>query len=240
VRFPRFNLVTMTYDKSPKTGWRQVLRHRASLTNVRVGGKPVEALDKMALRDVTRLEADVVMDEAPGEVVAKLTGGYEAGKLHYRVEWVGAKKGDVQELGWVFDRPAAEDRFSWKHQTLWSWYPADHIGRPTGTARPDSADQDISKITRADAFDWNSTKYACDWATLAGGDGHGLGVRFDAAQRHQVRAGTRADGGRELVVNLWCCPPRDLSSTVVPDLYFTFEKGKVAEGAFVVGAVAKQ
>jgi len=31
-----------------------------------------------------------------------------------------------------------------------------------GTATPDSADVDVTQITRPDAFDFNSTKYNCD------------------------------------------------------------------------------
>jgi hypothetical protein len=104
---------------------------------------------------------------------------------------------------------------------------------------PDSAEQEVTHITRPDAFDFTSTKYGCEWATMLDDSGEGVGVRFDKEQRHQVRGGTSGDGGRELVVNLWCCPPRDISSSVVPDLYLTMEKGKVVEGAFGVGRVGK-
>jgi len=40
-----------------------------------------------------------------------------------------------------------------------------------------------------------------------------------------------------LVVNQYCCPPRDISSNVVPDLYFVLKKGEKVGGAFNVGTV---
>jgi hypothetical protein len=252
VRFPRFNLVTATYGPSPRTGWRMATRHRASLRDVRVNGRTVgeeRALYAMPLGDVREMEADVVID---GEAVGKVHAGYAGGKFAYRLEWTadqreekksknarkpGRGEADVQELGWVFDVPKEEGRLSWKRVGLWSWYPEDHVARLEGTATPDSAEQEVTHITRPDAFDFTSTKYGCEWATMLDDSGEGLGVRFDTEQRHQVRGGTAEDGERELVVNRWCCPPRDLSSSVVPDLYFTLEKGKVVEGAFGVGRV---
>ena len=144
---------------------------------------------------------------------------------------------DVQELGWSFELPAGQDHFSWRRVGYWSYYPPDHIGRLAGTATPDSANVDITKLTRPDAFDFNSTKYNCEWATLADADGHGLGVVFASDGRHQVRAGTAADGNRLLIVNKYCCPPRDISSNVVWDQYFTLSRGQTVDGRFEVGLI---
>jgi hypothetical protein len=94
----------------------------------------------------------------------------------------------------------------------------------------------LTKITRPDAFDFNSTKYECDWALLTDRKGAGLMVRFDPAQRHQCRAGKNADG-YTLAVNKQVCPPQDISSKVVPDLYLTLNPGDVLEASFTVGSV---
>jgi hypothetical protein len=253
VRFPRLNLVTVTYGPSPKTGWRTAFRNPGRLTNIRVGGTAIgneDELYRMPLREAAKVEADVVLADGPGEVVGKVRAEFAGGKFGYRVEWLKERTAkpvaigratdaatDVQELGWVFGGSKDQDRFSWKRVGTLSWYPEDHIGRLRGTARPDTMDQDMTRITRQDAFDFNSTKYNCEWATLLDDGGKGLGVRFEKGKGHQVRAGNSKDGGRELVVNLHCCPPRDLSSGIVPDFYFTLDKGQVAEGAFEVGRV---
>lgn len=144
---------------------------------------------------------------------------------------------DIQELGWVFELPASDDHFSWRRQGYWSYYPPKHIARLYGTATPDSANVDITKVSRPDAFDFDSTKYNCEWATLADAGGTGIAVIFDANARHQVRGGTAANGDRLLVVNQYCCPPRDISSNVVPDQYFTLSRGQSSEGHFVIGTI---
>jgi hypothetical protein len=41
------------------------------------------------------------------------------------------------------------------------------------------------------------------------------------------------------VVNKVCVPPRDISSNVVPDLYFTLAQGATSSGGFVVGRVGR-
>ena len=73
---------------------------------------------------------------------------------------------------------------------------------------------------------------------LAGTSGAGIGVSFTSETRHHVRSGTATDGGRLLVVNKYCCPPRDISSNVVPEQYFTLTRGQSSEGHFVIGTIA--
>jgi hypothetical protein len=142
----------------------------------------------------------------------------------------------VQELGWAFSMPSACDNFSWRRQALWSVYPDTHIGRAVGTARPDTMDVPLTKITRPDAFDFNSTKYNCDFASLTDARGQGLAVSFATNQRHHCRAGKSADGGYTLFVHKQVSPPEDISSNVVRDLYLTLNKGDVVEGEFTIGS----
>jgi hypothetical protein len=151
------------------------------------------------------------------------------------VEWTGEKT-DLQEIGWSFQMPKTCDRFSWKRQALWSYYPETHIGRPQGTALPDTCDTYLTKLTRLDAFDFTATKYDCDWASLADTSGRGLAVAFSPDDRHQVKGGFAPDGGYTLVVNKLCCAPRDLSTHAVTDLYQMLEPGTVIEGSFRIGS----
>jgi hypothetical protein len=213
------------------------------------GGKSAVAEDAalyaMPLADVRAMDADLVEGDQPGKVVGHIHADVAAGKFSYQLDWKkpGDKKNpatDIQEFGWIFTMPAASDHFSWHRQAYWSWYPATHVGRPAGTATPDSADVDVTKITRPDAFDFNSTKYNCDWASLGDSSGHGIGVKFAADGRHHCRSGTAEDGSRVLVVNKVCAPPRDISSGIVPDLYFTVERGAKSTGSFTVGTISSR
>jgi hypothetical protein len=185
------------------------------------------------LAEVKSVDADVVMGAEPSAVVGHLNVVNDGRELRYRLEWSG-KKMDVQELGWVFEVPHACDRLSWRREGAWSVYPTKHIGRLEGTARPESADARLDDITREDAFDFNSTKYDCDWAAMTDGDGKGVLVEFGGTGRHHVKGGFGEDGKYQLVVNRQCSPPRDYGSPVVRDLYLELAKGTVVEGRFRV------
>lgn len=221
------------------------------------------ALYAMPLADVAAMDADLVLEDDPKHSVAGHVHAALAGQtFSYRVNWNGAEEEpsasdaagakpparqrgrnagpqteDIQELGWTFQVPANDDHFSWRRQGYWSYYPPDHIARLFGTATPDSADVDITKVSRPDAFDFDSTKYNCEWATLADSGGKGIAVVFDPEARHQVRGGTAANGDRLLIIDEYCCPPRDISSNVVPDQYFTLSRGQTVYGHFVIGTI---
>ena len=264
VMFPRLNFV-LANNQAKNSMWKEVVRHAGKLVNISVekaeGGasealKDDAALFAMPLAGVRSMKADLVLADDPS---AQVFGRVEAnidrdGKFTYQVKWDAIPESakprtkerrttdpEVQELGWIFTLPAGADHFSWHRKGYWSYYPADHIGRISGTATPDSSDgQDITRITRPDAFDFVSTKYDCDWAMLAGGDGGrgaggGIVVKFGDDDRQHCRAGTAPDGRRELVVNKHACPPRDISTNVVPDYYV---KGTSASGSFTIGASA--
>jgi len=185
------------------------------------------------------MDADISLTEKRDAAVAHVHAAIRAGDFAYNLKWTAAAAADIQELGWAFPVSKTQDHFSWHHQAHWSWYPQDHIGRPDGTATPDSADVHMTKIMRPDAFDFNSTKYNCDWATLADGTGRGLGVSFDADNRHHCRGDFGPDGSYRLIVNKQASPPRDISSAVVPDLYLKLKTNAEVAGHFSVGVVAK-
>jgi hypothetical protein len=95
-------------------------------------------------------------------------------------------------------------------------------------------------MDRPDAYDFNSTKYDCNFASLTDGGGDGLRVEFDARQRFHCRGGVSEDKSRHvLFVNQQVSPPDDLSSNVVRDLYMTLNPGDKIEGKFRVGSQQK-
>lgn len=243
IAFPRLTLTAVKFPNND-IGWRYALRRPASLTNISVertdGTSSTideRSLNSLPLSEVQTVEADVqISDGSTTNIVGDLRVSHDSGHLAYEVNWSGAKA-DIQELGWAFLMPESSDHFSWHRQAYWSYYPEDHIGRSEGTATPDSADIDVTKVTRPDAFDFNSTKFDCDWATLTRQDGSGIGVTFSADDRHHCRAGTLEDGSRVLFVNKQCSPPRDISSNIVKDYYLELEPGSRISGSFKVGAI---
>lgn len=236
VKFPRINLVTVKPD-----GWKGAPQTHAKLVGISLqrasGGAPATvdeaALYATPLADVRSLEADIVMLDKASQPVGRVRVEYKDGRFSYRITWSGAKA-VIQELGWSFDLPKRADHFSWNRKTLWSWYPATHIGRPEGTATPDSAAENFTNTSRPDAFDFNSTKYDCNWAKLTDASGRGLGVAFDSDARQHCRSGISA-GNHLLVVNRYCCPPHDISSGAVRDFYFNAEPNTVVDAAFRIG-----
>jgi beta-galactosidase len=243
VMFPQFNLVTgkVVQDEAGK-GWKRLVRASGQLVNLKVqkaGGSPT-TMDEAALlatpfADVRSVDADVVLQAgaiATGHVHAELADG----KMSFSFIWSG-EKSDIYDLGWIFRVPKGIDRFSWSRQSVWSYYPPDHIGRPTGTATPDSTRVELTKVNRPDAFDFNSTKFNCDWASLTDAEGRGLCVVFSSEQRQDVRGGFAPDGSCTLIVNRCYSPPRDISSSIVPDLYTVLKKGDQVAGNFQVNGV---
>lgn len=234
LKFPRFNLVC-NCTNAWTTRWRPPTRFRCFLSNIKCTPEITGDLYEKRLSDIRTVDAEILGDWAPTPIVGRVRVESKDGKFSYRVEWTG-NKADVQELGWIFEMPNEYDHFSWKRQAYWSVYPDDHIGRPAGTATPDSADVPLMIVTRPDAHDFDSTKYHCDWASLTDNGGHGLRVEFDPEMRHQCRGDFGKDDVYQLVVNKQCSPPRDISTNVVPDLYLTLEAESVVEGSFYVGS----
>lgn len=238
LNFPRFNLLEGKVVKDD-VGWKKLASHTGKLANIeiaRAGGQTAKideaALLATALTDVRTLDADVMLDPAKPSV-GRLHAEFDGSRLAYQVKWSGDKS-DVYELGWEFRLPKGVDHFSWSRKAPWSYYPPDHIGRPTGTATPDSANDQLTHQSRADAFDFNSTKFDCDWASLTDTANRGLLVRFDDSQRQHVRGGV-TDGGRcSLIINRKYSPPTDISSPVVPDLYTHLKSGDEVSGSFRV------
>jgi beta-galactosidase len=233
--FPSFNLVTGTNAPDGK-GWHLLSRSTGELTHVAVRrragttlGMGADSLTALPLAEVESVEADIVLQ--PGAIPAgHLHADLSGGRFDYGLTWSGPKS-DVFELGWVFKLPKGVERFSWDRKGAWSYYPSDHVGRPAGTATPDSTRLDVTRVDRPDAFDFNSTKFDCNWASLTDRADRGLCLQFTPEQRHHVRGGLALGGECTLIVNRCYSPPRDISSNIVPDLYTTLKKGDEVSGS---------
>jgi len=263
VLFPRLNLIT-TREVPDNIGWHSAVRTRFTLANIQVqksaGGtsETVEPSDllKMPLKDIHSMDADIVTGDDPkpfGAVHVDIADGQFA----YRIEWKRADNSgqfrgnkrppaarsaehpfDVQEIGWAFVQPSQFDHFTWDRKALWTWYPDTHIGRPHGTATPDSSRVNNTRLDRPDAFDFNSTKYDCNYVTLTDTSGGGIGAVFSPNGRHQCKASTSETGETELIVNLHVNPPRDISANAVSDQFLTLTRNSKVNGSFRIGAIA--
>src|SRR5260370_13869255 len=100
----------------------------------------------------------------------------------------------VREIGLRFAVPLTFDRLAWKRKGEWSWYPEDHIGALTGTARAHSGRVGVSPPDWPFAQDdspmgtagFRSTKRNITEASIEDEAGRGLSIRSDGSQH--VRA----------------------------------------------------
>jgi hypothetical protein len=107
----------------------------------------------------------------------------------------------VRELGLEFELPVSFDRLSWDKAAAHSYYPGDHIGRPTGTAlaHPKVA-QNVPPKGRPFGLDdhpwgsndFRSSKRGIYWASLTNTAGQGVKVVSDGTQTVRCAVGTHA------------------------------------------------
>jgi beta-galactosidase len=230
--FPRLNLVAEAKTFGPNKHL-PTERFNSSLRSLKV--EPGESRS-LALGDLKSMEADILLQTDPPELVGHVRAQFANGVFSYHLDWTGPNTW-IQELGWTFEMPSAYNRFSWKKQSVWSYYPDTHIGRPVGTAMPDSANAHVTKVERPDAFDFNSSKYNCYWASLTDASGSGLAIQLAPEARYAVRGGFGGDGSYTLVVNKQASPPRE--NDIVSDYYLQLKKGDTMEGSFIVGSTRR-
>jgi hypothetical protein len=229
---PTLNLITRNTVSDPGY-WETALRYPASLSGVVL--TPANATN---LAQLQALSATVIGGTSGTEVLGTLQAQYANNQFSYTLQYSGSTW-EVQELGWAFQMPATCDHFSWNRAARWTFYPATSINRATGTATPASTNADYTRMDLPNAFDFNSTKYDCNWANLATAGGAGLLVEFNPSQRFHCRAGGATSGqGYVLFVNQQVSVPNDFTTQVVPDLIMTLSSGNIVQGSFSVGSVA--
>jgi hypothetical protein len=97
---------------------------------------------------LTKLSYSTTPDEAVVDITGRymaVRGGEERGKTEFQVRIDGAGlitthytvfdlPKDASEVGLSYELSSDVDRLTWQRNSLWSVYPADHIGRPQGVA----------------------------------------------------------------------------------------------------------
>lgn len=89
--------------------------------------------------------------EAEGEYRYRFLADGRVG-IGYRFLWLGNRI-RVRELGVAVTVPREWDRLCWERDAEWSWYPADHIGRPLGETVP-FPDPRAAKAGRWEVATW--------------------------------------------------------------------------------------
>lgn len=228
---PIFNLITRQTVTDPGY-WETVIRYPATLTNLVLA--PTNAT---TLAQLQSLSATIIGGTNGTQVLGQVQVQYTNNNFSYNLQWSG-NSWQVQEVGWMFQMPTNCDHFSWNRAGRWTVYPATDIGRAAGTATPDSTNADYSVMSLTNAFDFNSTKYDCNWASLGTGAGVGLQVAFATNQLFHCRAGEMSNStGYVLYVNQDVSLPDDFTTPVVPDQILTLASGNTLQGSFSVGSM---
>lgn len=227
---PLFNLITQTNYNDPHY-WTESIRFPATLTNVVL--VPANAT---TLAQLNSLSATVIGGVNGTQVLGTVQAGFTNNVFSYTLDWTGPSW-PVQEIGWAFQMPFNYRDFSWSRNARWTAYPDSDIGRASGTATPGSTNVDVTDMDIPGAFDFDSTKYNCYWASLTTPDGDGLRLQFSPSQLFDCRAGGTTNGGGYLLyANQQVSPANDISANIVPDLYLTLSSGNMLQGSFTVGS----
>ncbi len=228
---PAINLITRKTVSDPGY-WNVALRYPATLTSVIL--TPANAT---TLGQLQSLSATVIGGTNGSQVLGQVQAQYTNNTFSYSLQW-SAGSWEVQEAGWTFQMPTNDYHFSWNRAGRWTYYPSTDIGRAIGSTTPDTTNADVTDMSLPNAFDFNSTKYDCNWASLTADDGTGLNVAFSPTQRFHCRAGATGNGsGYLLYVNQNVSVPNDFTTQVVPDQILTLTSGNVLQGSFTVGSV---
>jgi beta-galactosidase len=146
----------------------------------------------------------------------------------------------AREIGLRFEVPLTCDTLNWSRQAEWSFYGADEIGRPRGTAvaHPRVA-QNVPPGQRPFALDDNargcndfrSTKRHIHWASLTDPRGAGVKIISDGSQHIRATVGPRA-------IFLNVLDYYGGSATGTPEWDGTYGNGRVIPtGALIEGTV---
>jgi hypothetical protein len=188
---------------------------------------------------LTKLSYSTTPDEAVVDISGRymaVRGGEERGKTEFQVRIDGAGlitthytvfdlPEDASEVGVSYELSNDVDRLTWRKNSLWSVYPADHIGRPQGVAMKvngekyrtepahpwaeDSNDFFLfgsNDVGERGTNDFRSLKADVFYASCVL-SGTNLRLRAESEGMVAVRAGVRA-GGKVIfsVDNLWGYP----------------------------------
>jgi len=121
------------------------------------------------------------------------------------------------ELGVKMMVPHGADSLRWSRETLWTDYPAGHIGAPEGTA------------VRGD-LSFGCTKRDIRWASLSGKQPFGLTVLEGGSPLH-IRTGQEA-GNTQFFLSSTVAPPVCFSTGLAREYQGVLKKDQTVSGAF--------
>ncbi|MDR3692448.1 MAG: glycoside hydrolase family 2 TIM barrel-domain containing protein [Fimbriimonas sp.] len=143
----------------------------------------------------------VAVAKSDSSVTIKVAGSYDEASGSYsmtfdstgglRVDYSFTSKIDMSPRQWgmAFTVPASQSRITWKRDTLWTAYPAGHIGRPEGTA---------SAVLLGHIAYLSRTKPSWPWEQ----DENALGSADFRSTRAHIRSFTIDDPSRKLGLTL--------------------------------------
>jgi hypothetical protein len=144
---------------------------------------------------VLRLEGSYG-DDFTGAIVLRMDDAGTA-SVSYHFVYTGPETVS-REIGLRFALPLSCDRLTWKRRAEWSYYPADHIGRPSGTAPAHPAvPQDVPPGDRPWGLDdhpwgcndFRGTKRHISRASLTCPTGQGVEILSDGTQHIRATLG---------------------------------------------------
>ncbi len=200
----------------------------------------------------------VTSDQDEGEIRIEVEGAYKEAEGGYTYHFYGEgnltitydfeSKSEVQprQIGIVMDLGEEFQTLEWERQSLWSYYPDDHIGRTRGVAVafPDGAGeikdfrQEPKKAWAYDYHpmgcnDFRATRKSIFYAKLSDKDGQGMRVNSDGNQH--IRAWI-ADGMSRLLIANYDTGGAD----VFLARHYDWERKKIMPGMEIVGKVNLQ
>lgn len=155
-------------------------------------GKKVHGVSWKQQSDTIKVSVQVSYDQAQGAITYSFTNN---GTVTVVAQMKSKVKMNPRQWGLVFSVPNTSENLQWYRRGLWSWYPADHIGRTNGQAVPfgeeafhvESFGQMPQNHWRFDAVslgtnDFRATRENIYWAALSNANGNGITVVADGEQ----------------------------------------------------------
>ena len=196
-------------------------RQPPRLTNAVVTGTTDGARAKISVTTDVYLAGS---DELKGQLHYTLGIGADAQMdVAWNLDWKAANA-TALEAGLKFLLPSEMNRMSWLSENLWTEYPTDHIGNPSGSA----AGADLS---------FRSSKRNLHWMTLFGG-GKSCLVALPADKPLHARGRADADG-TTLFLNSAIGVASGYGANAVPGYDIRLTPETPIEGAFRLRVAAK-
>ncbi|MBI2300060.1 MAG: hypothetical protein HYU66_14145 [Armatimonadetes bacterium] len=192
-----------------RSGKPPVLRKPAVIATARGASVTVQVSGELGLAESPEKKADWLCTTevmSDGEL-----------RVSYELRWSAADT-EAWELGLALPLAPNYRTMRWLRDALWTDYPADHIGRPAGTAK-------------ADDLAFRCTHRDLRWLVMGDGAHQVVLLPLDGPLHGRAVAGEQAV---VLYASAAVAPPRDFSTNLLPGYTIGLRKGGVWRGALRV------